>query len=275
MREGTDADVIAWLEEEYAQPFSGWDFSRLKERRIPMGSVPWDYNSIVTDHLRESTCLLEIDTGGGEVFYDLLKRADFKGEAHALEAYAPNVPVARKRLDSLGVEVHDISERSAEFTDEAFDLVINRHGGSLTPEEIARLVKRGGYFVTEQIGDRGNIELRELFDSHSPEFPDWPHNAKDAERVFSELGFEITLVAEHTYPVRFVDVGALVYFLKAIPWEVPEFSVSRNKEELLRLNRESGEQGYVIEATYHAYMLAGRKTWFWSRLCEKSASADG
>jgi hypothetical protein len=51
----------------------------------------------------------------------------------------------------------------------------------------------------------------------------------------------------------FADVGALVYFLKAIPWEAPDdFSVERYRDVLLDLHRRRrlsfGVRWFVIQA---------------------------
>ncbi len=255
----TDEDVLNWLQEEYTHPFEGWDFSYLEGRRIPLGALPWDYGVTVTPYLNKATSLLDIDTGGGEALADLLTTSAFSGKAHAVEAHAPNVPIARNRLSELGVDVIDTSERPAPLAAETFDLLIDRHGGSLPPLEIFRILKPGGHYITEQIGDQTNHELREVFGASPAVQPDWPHNAADASRTFEEIGFDVETLEEHRFPIRFADVGALVYYLKAVPWEVPGFSIAENAEALLQLHKRSADRGYAIDATYHAYLLVARK----------------
>jgi SAM-dependent methyltransferase len=259
MKEQTEAEVIAWLKREYAQPFEGWDFSYLAGRRNPIGRLPWDFESIAMNFLADHSSLLDVDTGGGEMLSKLLHRSGFEGRACAVEAFAPNVPIARKCLTSQKVEVYDASQCAPTFDDGTFDLILDRHGGSISPLEVHRILRAGGHFVTEQIGDHTNTELRELFGSTPVLRPEWPHNAEDASDVFSQLGFTNEEIAEHSYPVRFMDAGALVYFLKAIPWEVPGFSVERHSEVLLQLHRDSEDRGFAIDATYHAYLLVARK----------------
>ena len=259
MQDRNNEEVIEWLEQEYAQPFEGWDFSYLHGRRTPLGTLPWGYDGIAIRNMHDATSILDIDTGGGEVLSKLLEATAFEGGVSAVEAYAPNVSIAREHLEGFGVEVHDASDQSAQLADDAYDLVLNRHGGSLTPRQIHRVLRNDGVLVTEQIGDRSNVELREYFAAQPPAFADWPHNADDAARAFNDIGFEPLQAADHTYPVRFYDVGALVYFLKAIPWEIPGFSVAGYADALLRLHRVACERGFAIDATYHAYLLVARK----------------
>jgi hypothetical protein len=52
--------------------------------------------------------------------------------------------------------------------------------------------------------------------------------------------------------LSFTDVGAIVYYLKAIPWLVPGFSIESHSQHLLTLQRrlESGEGLTFIERKY-------------------------
>ena len=53
--------------------------------------------------------------------------------------------------------------------------------------------------------------------------------------------------------------GALVYYLKAIPWLVPGFSVDGYANTLIALHEQAQSQGYALDATYHTYLLIARK----------------
>jgi hypothetical protein len=56
----------------------------------------------VRKRLEGVTALLDLGTGGGEVFSQL---APFPLRTFAAEEYAPNAPVAARRLHPLGVQV--------------------------------------------------------------------------------------------------------------------------------------------------------------------------
>lgn len=259
MKDGSDREVIAWLEQEFSQSFEGWDFSYLDNRRIPMGSLPWDYGAIASDYLSRATSALDIDTGGGELFSELLRLSGFTGTAYAIEPYAPNVPIARNKLEKHRVKIRDTSQGSAGLEDASVDMVLSRHGGSVSPEEIRRLLSSGGYLVTQQVGDQTNQELRQLFGVEQELESSWPHNASDAEKTFSDLEFNLVRLESHSYQFRFSDVGALVYYLKAVPWEVPGFSVAKYADTLLGLHREVLSRGYAVDATNDSYFAVIRK----------------
>ena len=95
------AALFNYLQAEYDYPFSGWDFSYLDGRMVEDLSVlTWDYRAAIEARLPHIHSLLDIDTGGGEVL------ASFKplpADTCATESYAPNILVARRRLEPLGV----------------------------------------------------------------------------------------------------------------------------------------------------------------------------
>ena len=59
-------------------------------------------------------------------------------------------------------------------------------------------------------------------------------------------------------PIRFYDVGALVWFAHIIEWEFPGFSVERSRERLYRLQEQLEAHG-MIEGRIHRFLLAARK----------------
>ena len=59
-------------------------------------------------------------------------------------------------------------------------------------------------------------------------------------------------------PIRFWDVGALVWFARVLPWEFPGFSVETCREQLYHA-QQILEQNGVIEGTIHRYLLVAQK----------------
>jgi hypothetical protein len=77
-----------------------------------------------------------------------------------------------------------------------------------------------------------------------------------AVRQLEDAGFKIVRTQEQDATVRFFDVGALVYYLRAIPWIVPDFDVDADRDTLHRIHdtiRADGSFGvgsyrFLIEA---------------------------
>lgn len=142
------------------------------------------------------------------------------------------------------------------FDDAAFDVIINRHGDFNVPD-IRRMLKNGGVFITEQVGAENDRELVELLLGETP-LP-FPEQYLDTARgKFSEAGFEILDAQECFRPIKFFDVGALVWFARIIEWEFPGFSVERCKANLLRAQKILDQTG-VIEGRIHRFLLVCAK----------------
>ena len=255
----TDNQIVDRLQQEYDRPFEGWDFSGLEHRLVNLGDLPWDYISLVRHCLRDATSLLDIGTGGGEVLDRILSTSTFSGRVEAAEAHPPNLAVAKRRLGPHGVLLHDALEQPVAFDDGRFDLVIDRHCGALEPPELFRILSARGHYVTQQVGAHTNDELRTLFNVDRTLWPNQPRDIEDASTRFTEAGFVIERLKEASYVQRFMDVGALVYYLKAVPFEVPGFSVEAYADKLIALHRDAPRKGYAIDATFHAWMLVARK----------------
>jgi SAM-dependent methyltransferase len=234
--------VDEWRAEE-AFPFSGWDFSHL-DGRVVEEQPPWSYLDVVRAALRGARSLLDLGTGGGEVLAQL--RDAFPPRVVATEAWAPNVVIARERLSRLGVQVvpYAATETSAKlpFADRSFDVVVSRHE-AYEAVEVARVLTPRGHFVTQQVHAGSLAELRGHFGEPMP----FPHVT--VEGLSAELrgaGLRVDRAEEWHGTMTFRDVGAIVYFLKNVPWEAPGFSVERDLAVLDRLQHRLDREGSLV-----------------------------
>ena len=76
---------------------------------------------------------------------------------------------------------------------------------------------------------------------------------------FNSLGCDIRRREEWRGPVTFHDVGALVYFLKAIPWVVEDFEVEGFRDVLESLHREV-QSGGPPRFTYSRFLVQAVRT---------------
>ena len=79
-----------------------------------------------------------------------------------------------------------------------------------------------------------------------------------ASDKFRNQGFEILQAQEVFRPIRFRDVGALVWFARVIPWEFPGFSVEQCLEQLLEAQKHLERDG-VLEGRIHRFLLVAKK----------------
>ncbi len=243
-----------WEAEEKIAHIHGWDFSHIHDRYEEEDDLPWDYKEIIDTYLTPDKKIMDFDTGGGEFLLSL--GHPFENTA-ATEGFPPNVELCREMLLPRGIDFRPCDDASnIPFEDESFDIILNRHG-SFDAKETFRLLKNGGYFITQQVGARNDRDLVEMVLPDIPKpFPDL--ELKVQKKKFEEAGFEVVSSDEALRPIRFYDIGAFVWFAHIIEWEFPGFSVEKCFDKLLKMQEIIDEKG-CIEGTIHRYYLVARK----------------
>ena len=183
----TNELIKRWKAEERIAYIHGWDFSHIAGRYAEEDDLPWDYRETILRHLKPEMKVLDIDTGGGEF---LLSLNHPHGNTAATENYQPNVELCREVLLPLGIDFRPADGGGKlPFDDGSFDMVINRHG-DFNAEEIWRVLKPGGLFITQQVGAENDRELVELLCGET-ELP-FPEQYLDVTtRKFRDTGFGI------------------------------------------------------------------------------------
>ena len=137
-----------------------------------------------------------------------------------------------------------IDDTALPFQDGQFDFIMNQHE-SYSASEVNRILSPNGTFLTQQVGGLDCAELNEQFNAPlNNEFASWSLEAACNE--LHENGFTI-LEAKEAFPFqRFYDVGAILYYLKAIPWQILDFTVERYYEELYRIHKVILQKGILM-----------------------------
>lgn len=244
-----------WFEEEKQAHIKGWDFSHIYGRYEEEGDLPWDFYKVITQYRKDQMALLDMDTGGGEFLLSLKHPID---RTTAIEGYPPNVAFCKEKLVPLGVTFKEADAGGIlPFEANSFDIITNRHG-DYQLSEVKRLLKKGGLFLTQQVGSDNDRELIELLDSGDVT----DEQRHDLARLVNELkqeGFDIIESGEAFRPIVFYDVGALVWFAKIISWEFPHFSVASRLEQLYRAQEQLEKQGKITGQIHRFYVVAALK----------------
>jgi SAM-dependent methyltransferase len=244
-----------------AVPVEGWDFSWF-EGRASEERPPWGYARLLGERMAALACApgaaaLDLQTGGGEVLASIPAGPPV---LVATESWPPNVEVARRNLAALGAEVIAMDDELDDlpFDDATFDLVVSRHPVGVRWDEIARVLKPGGTYFSQDVGDGSVRELTEFMmgplpaDDGPSRDPKW--SVQDATRA----GLKITDLREFRGRMEFGDVAAVVVFLRKVIWIVPEFTVERYLERLRVLHQQIEDKGPFL-ATSVRFLLEARK----------------
>lgn len=254
------------IAEAEAQPFSGWDFSFLRGRMVS-GQTTWSYEDLVRGRLPGVQAVLDLGTGGGELLASL---APLPPRTVATEAYPPNVPIARRRLQPLGVEVVAVEGApdnahmgpgegigSLPFEAAAFPLIIDRHE-SYFAAELFRILQPGGSFMTQQVGGTHDVELSRLLGGETTYDARW--NLGFAVHQLEMEGFTVVDAREEFPETFFADIGATAYYVKAVPWQVPDFTIGGYWDRLRALDeRMRRDDGLRVQGHFF-YLEAMRPT---------------
>lgn len=241
------------VDEALQQKFSGWDFHFVTER-WKESPLHWNYPQIVQDHIKSEICMLDMDTGGGEM---LSSFQSLPQNIYATEGYLPNVPVASTKLRPLGVKIVQAwGDDPLPFENALFDLVTNRHG-SFIATELHRVLKPGGFFITQQVGGKNNFELNELIQEKPKfRFSYWTLNM--AVKQLTNAGFQILDQKEEFPETIITDIGALVFHLKGISWQIEDFSVEKYHDKLVQIHNTIQEKG-DLRIKSHRFMIVAKK----------------
>jgi SAM-dependent methyltransferase len=236
-------------------PVDGWEFSWL-DGRATEERPSWGYQRSMGERMARASAALDIETGGGEVLAGVPRRPE---RTVATESWPPNIARAASRLHPLGVAVvADSGEPPLPFTGEAFDLVVSRHPVDAPWVEIARVLRPGGTYFSQEVGPHSVFELVEWF--LGPQPPE-VRNSRDpgAARAEAEAaGLVVTDLRLESLRTEFFDIGAVVYFLRKVIWMVPGFSVAGYRDELGALHDRIEREGpFVAYAT--RFVIEARK----------------
>lgn len=255
MKKGlANKELFDYLVGEVNERFEGWDFSYLEStERMLEFPLSWSYRNEITLRIHGISSLLDMGTGGGELLSSLSPLPKY---TCATEGYKPNISIAKSRLEPLDVKVYEVEDDEClPFEDETFELIINKHE-SYSPKEVKRILKDKGMFATQQVGGLNDKEINEILGAKKFEFMDW--NLEKAVAQLETVDLKVLEQKEDLTKTRFYDVGAIVYYLKAVPWQVPDFTIERYFDKLVEIHNIIEKLGYV-DFTCHRFFIVASK----------------
>ena len=267
-------------------PVEGWDFSwfagRLPGSKLPRateGRPPWGYARLLGRRLAAlagvpGAAALDLQTGGGEVLATALAAASTGLPADlsagpagpstlvATESWPPNVAVAERTLAPLGARVVAVPGPDSDlpFPDASFDLVTSRHPVSVRWDEVARVLKPGGSYFSQDVGHPSAGELTEFMMGPRPEpAPGQPNrDPKWSVLAAGRAGLTVAGLREYHGRMEFHDVAAVVVFLRKVIWIVPGFTVAGYRARLRALHEQIERDGPFLATTVRFLIEARR-----------------
>jgi len=231
----------------------GWDFSQIK---FSSEGPRINYCRVVESYLDRNQKLLDIGTGGGEKF---LKFAPKVKEAIGIDVDPKMIETARENLRKSGlsnVKFEVCDSEKLRFGDQEFDVVIDRQA-PFNPKEVARVLKPGGVFITQQVSEGDKLNFKEIFrrgDSYGIKSGTLKNRYL---RELREAGMEI--IKEKTAnTIEYYRFMEDVIFLLANTPIVPDFDFEGEQDKLKQIEeRFKTEKG--IRTNAERFLIVAKK----------------
>jgi SAM-dependent methyltransferase len=262
------ADFDQLLSEGSSVPTAGWDFSWF-EGRASEERPSWGYARLLGERMEKARAALDVQTGGGEVLAGVRRAPALLA---ATEAWPPNVAIARRTLAPLGGRVVHVGESDGlPFRDGLFDLVVSRHPVVTRWDEVRRVLRPGGTYLSQQVGSGTVRELSAFMGEGRPDGAAGPAGtAADPLRTRSgstplaavtaaeAAGLEVVDLRQEALRMEFHDVAAVVHFLRKVIWIVPGFTAEEYRDRLAVLHDFMERHGPFV-AHSQRYLIEARR----------------
>lgn len=247
----TFEDLVA---EGEAVPTEGWDFSWF-EGRATEERPSWGYARLIGERMRGVGAALDVQTGGGEVLATIAEPPPL---LRATESWPPNLEVARRTLGPLAAEVAEAPDAGPlPYDDETFDLVVSRHPTVTIWPEIARVLKPGGSYLSQQVGAGSMHEVTEAMMGPIPVSDD--RGTQTVSAGAEAAGLTVTDLRHESLRTEFFDIAAVVHYLRKVIWIVPGFSADKYRDQLLAVHEQIQRDGAFV-AYSKRFLIEARKT---------------
>jgi SAM-dependent methyltransferase len=214
--------------------------------------VPWDYMRRAAELVKSAQHVLDMGAGDGRRFSSICR--DFRGYAVATEKWATSAAIAAPLLRPVGINLVRCWSQLLPFLDNCFDLVLNRHE-ELSPQEVVRVLRHGGSFLTQQWGASWG-EIRRFF-------PRIPAAADYFPKCVSELrdaGLTVLDACQASTRQAYGGVGDIVTMLLLDGTIIPNFDpLGSDLEAVVEMERGlTTSEGFVLSEC--PFIVEGRKS---------------
>ncbi len=223
----------------------GWHWSGMRTR---MDDLRWSYTDVLREHIGPRDRAIDVGTGGGEVFSAVARPDDV-----VLDFKMEMLEVARENLPCHFVQG---DQRALPFAARSFDVVADRHVG-VDPREVIRLLRPGGRYVTQRVGDRICQNIFDAFgwdtngafwrrEAQAAGEPYW--GVDECAAFYAEVGCEIVRRENAYVDYEFLDEASLAFWLCNAP--LPEIvDADRHSSVLAKL---------ALKTNWHSELLVVR-----------------
>jgi len=199
-----------------------------------------------------------LDVGCGDCKFAFGISSSFK-EIVGIDTSKELLKVASSKKKVLKITNVSFSLQDAEktnFKDESFDIIFCRRGPTFF-KEYYRLLKKGGYYLEIDIGEKDTVDIKKIF-GRGQNYGEWVNSrlVKNSEEL-KKIGFKIIYAKDFDYSEYYSTYKELEIFLLGVPI-FEDFDPEKDKKNLEeyceKFNTEKG-----IALSRHRVVMVSRK----------------
>lgn len=212
--------------------------------------LPWDYSARVREFLKDGTRVLDMSIGSGGAImnhpFDLTA---------AIEDFGDNEVI--RKLEPMGLTVRKCEDPGViPYEDGSFNLVISRNV-PYDLREINRVLRKGGHFITQQVGSENMTELLTVLGGILHKNSE-NYNLENQVMDFQNYGFRVVF-RNQDYPIlKFDSVSEVCRFAAYSQDDIPDFSVEKYSAGLFELQKLVENRGF-FETSGHRFIIVAKK----------------
>jgi len=213
-------------------PLKGWDFSNVKFFR---DKVPWNYHDVVIRYSQLDFKLIDIGTGGGEIFLDFAPTFETGIGIDKNFSMLENASQLARSSNNKNSYFSQMHSGKLGIATQSKDLILCKHA-SFEISEIIRCLKPNGIFITQQVGRNNTKKICEIFECGTyGEIPiDTGYGLNEIGKIFIEKGCRILEKGEYDVDYFFLDLESMLFWLQAIP--IPhDFNLETHWEQVAKI----------------------------------------
>jgi ubiquinone/menaquinone biosynthesis C-methylase UbiE len=232
----------------------GWDFSHLNSTEVGQG---WDFYEEVLKKTKPNDSILDIGTGGGERILKIAQNFEY---VYGIDYSQNMVDIANKNLKKTklsNVKFLLMNSSKLDFPDNCFDIVADRHC-DFTPSEVFRVLKKGGYFFTQQVSEGDQINIKKAFGrGQGYDIKDGTLKNKYLKQL-KKLVFTKIESFDYNSKITYKTEKDYIFLLRYTP-TIPEFGKKKGDFEILRKFIEKNKTEKGIETNSKRFIIIAAK----------------
>lgn len=218
-----------------------------------------DFLQLLVKNIDKNMVALDLGCGSGELTIQLARHCK---KVFGIDCFAQYIKTANrdkksKKITNVSFKVGDA--RKLPFKNKSFDLVYSSRGplsaGAGFFKEASRVLKPGGLFLEETIGETDKLELKRIF-QRGQNFPYIFKKLDSVKKLLDKFKVDLEYSKNFVYYQKFPSLASVIRILERAPI-IPDFDRKKDQASLNKIKLLNKGNGLVLRA--HRLWWIGRK----------------